>query len=90
MYGDLIRFTTINSVFDISLNFEGVGGSSFIRILEIILLSLLFCLFCFVLFVFFFIKPDPNLVHQMSSACTFRCLYIEHVIILRDVSLVFS
>ena len=50
MYGDLIRFTTINSVFDISLNFEGVGGSSFIRILEIILLSLLFCLFCFVCF----------------------------------------
>ena len=90
MYGDLIRFTTINSVFDIALNFEGVGDSSFIRILEIILLSLLFCLFvCFVLFVFFF-KPDPNLAHQMSSACAFRFLYIEHVIILREVSLVFS
>ena len=87
MYGDLIRFTTINSVFEITLNFEGVGDSSFIRILEIILLSLLFCLF--VLFVFFF-KSDPNLAHQMSSACTFRFLYIEHVIILREVSLVFS
>ena len=55
MYGDLIQFTTINSVFDITLNFEGVGDSSFIRILEIILLSLLFCLFVLFCFVCFFL-----------------------------------